>query len=131
MLRTQHACRSAHVHTHHRSPLVQALGVDNARVEVEEGAELPVLDGSAEGWTRGVRDAGVVAARDASGAQLPRTVPKPPNTVLVSEGDSFIVFNPEVSRSPSDPPPPRRLSFPPAAPPSCQARDTARQSHDL
>ena len=73
------------------------MGVDNARVEVEEGAELPVLDGSAEGWTRGVRDAGVVTALDPSGAQLPRSVPKPPNTVLVSEGDSFIVFNPEVS----------------------------------
>jgi len=89
--------RSAHVHTDDRPPLVQGLGVDNARVEVEEGAELPVLDGSAEGWTRGVRDAGVVAAVDASGAQLPRSVPKPPNTVMVSEGDSFVVFNPEVS----------------------------------
>ena len=27
--------------------------MDNARIEVEEGPELPVLDGSADGWVSG------------------------------------------------------------------------------
>ncbi|GLI69505.1 hypothetical protein VaNZ11_014139 [Volvox africanus] len=30
---------------------LEACGVDNARIEIEGGSELPVLDGSAEGWT--------------------------------------------------------------------------------
>jgi UDP-3-O-[3-hydroxymyristoyl] N-acetylglucosamine deacetylase len=79
----------------HLLSALEASGVDNARVEVEEATELPVLDGSAEGWVLGVRDAGVVKAKDAKGASLPRLVPKPPTHVKVSDGDAFVMFHPE------------------------------------
>ncbi|EFJ46631.1 hypothetical protein VOLCADRAFT_105382 [Volvox carteri f. nagariensis] len=38
---------------------LEACGVDNARIEIEGGDELPVLDGSAEGWTDEICRAGL------------------------------------------------------------------------
>lgn len=38
---------------------LEAMGVDNARIEIEGGCEIPVLDGSALGWALEVQFAGL------------------------------------------------------------------------
>ena len=38
---------------------LEALGVDNARIEIEGGCEVPVLDGSALGWVLEVQFSGL------------------------------------------------------------------------
>ncbi len=38
---------------------LEACGVDNARIEVEGGYELPVLDGSCLGWALSIQQAGL------------------------------------------------------------------------
>ncbi|GLC38711.1 hypothetical protein PLESTF_001691300 [Pleodorina starrii] len=38
---------------------LEACGVDNARIEIEGGVELPVLDGSAEGWVEQICSSGL------------------------------------------------------------------------
>ena len=35
----------------HLLSALEMLGVDNARIEVEGGSEIPIVDGSALGWT--------------------------------------------------------------------------------
>lgn len=35
----------------HLLSALEMLGVDNARIEVEGGSEVPIVDGSALGWT--------------------------------------------------------------------------------
>mmetsp|Transcript_11759 Transcript_11759/g.22429 ORF Transcript_11759/g.22429 Transcript_11759/m.22429 type:complete len:463 (+) Transcript_11759:218-1606(+) len=74
---------------------LEASGVDNARIEVQEGTELPVLDGSAEGWLGGVTDCGVVPAVCPKGKTRDRLAYKPSEPIVVSSGESFIMLHPE------------------------------------
>ncbi len=41
---------------------LEAYGVDNARIEIEGGSEVPVVDGSALGWMVGIEETGVKEA---------------------------------------------------------------------
>jgi UDP-3-O-[3-hydroxymyristoyl] N-acetylglucosamine deacetylase len=92
---------------------LEACGVDNARLEIESGAddedlagsewdgdvpllEVPVVDGSALGWTLEVQKSGVVEASAGGAAPGPRTAPAPQEMITVRDptGDGFISFYP-------------------------------------
>jgi UDP-3-O-[3-hydroxymyristoyl] N-acetylglucosamine deacetylase len=79
----------------HLLSALEASGVDNARIEVEEGTELPILDGSAEGWVLGIKDSGVVEAQSAAGETLARKAWRPKEPIVVSSGESFVMLHPE------------------------------------
>ena len=46
----------------HLLSALEACGVDNCRIEVEGGAELPIIDGSALPWCEAIMEAGIAAA---------------------------------------------------------------------
>ena len=46
---------------------LECCGVDNARIEMEGGYEVPVVDGSAQGWAMNVMVAGLQPAHSAKG----------------------------------------------------------------
>lgn len=71
----------------HLLATLYALGVDNARIEVE-GPELPVLDGSAKDWTERALAAGVIP-QDAEVAVLRLTRP-----LTLSDGDRQVILRP-------------------------------------
>uniref|UniRef100_A0A7S3R5S0 UDP-3-O-acyl-N-acetylglucosamine deacetylase n=1 Tax=Dunaliella tertiolecta TaxID=3047 RepID=A0A7S3R5S0_DUNTE len=87
---------------------LECCGVDNARIEIEGGRELPVLDGSALGWAMEVQFAGLRLAPEASSlgqeqeasAEEPMTpverlVASPQEVITVREADGFITLVPE------------------------------------
>ncbi|GFR46224.1 hypothetical protein Agub_g7768, partial [Astrephomene gubernaculifera] len=53
---------------------LEACGVDNARIEIEGGAEVPILDGSAEGWVAHIVVAGLRYAPSRPDLQVPGPV---------------------------------------------------------
>jgi len=96
MLCTKLGVEDATVSTvEHLLSALEACGVDNARIEVEDGPELPVLDGSADGWVSGIRDCGVVTATTQEGEAMQRLALKPQDPIVVQNGDAFIMLNPE------------------------------------
>ena len=65
---------------------LEACGVDNARIELEGGSEVPIVDGSSLGWCIELQKAGVRPAHEAAagaaggsaaGQQANRTAPSP------------------------------------------------------
>ena len=66
-----------------------ASGIDNARIEID-GAEVPLLDGSAKIWMEGIEKAGI------SSSPHPLISPPPPllEAVWVHDGDSFVAALP-------------------------------------
>lgn len=75
---------------------LEGCGVDNARIEIEGGEEVPVVDGSALGWALEVQKAGLVEAPAAGGAssRKARKAPAPMEMLTVAEGDAFVSFYP-------------------------------------
>ncbi|KAG1681298.1 hypothetical protein FOA52_007344 [Chlamydomonas sp. UWO 241] len=71
---------------------LEACGVDNARIEVDGGPELPLLDGSAYSWAAEIQDAGLTYAFRGDGEDEPerRLVLRPPGPIIVREGDAWI-----------------------------------------
>eukprot|EP00891_Asterochloris_glomerata_P004694 jgi/Astpho2/4694/Aster-00253 len=85
---------------HSVEALLSALeqsGVDNARIEIEGGHEIPVVDGSAMGWVIETQKAGLVPApiKDKASGKLDRLLEAPTSVVMVREGDAFVTFYPE------------------------------------
>lgn len=74
----------------HLLSALSCLGVDNARIEVD-GAEIPLLDGSALPWVEAIVQVGV----------LPQTSPRPvrilEQPIWVYEGDAFVAALPASS----------------------------------
>ena len=68
--------------------------MDNARIEIEGGAELPVVDGSAVGWVLDIRAAGVRPADGSGEGQSPALPHSPVDSLCLHEGDAFISFVP-------------------------------------
>jgi UDP-3-O-[3-hydroxymyristoyl] N-acetylglucosamine deacetylase len=64
-----------------------AMGVDNARIEID-GPEVPLLDGSAQGWVDRLLEAGLVAQ---SSPRIPLQIVEP---IWVRQGDSFVAALP-------------------------------------
>ncbi|KAK9904226.1 hypothetical protein WJX75_007256 [Coccomyxa subellipsoidea] len=81
-------------HVHSVESLLSALeccGVDNARIEIEGGEEVPVADGSAMGWAINIVVAGLQpahAANDSKGRTEKRRALKPTQVVTVQDGDA-------------------------------------------
>jgi UDP-3-O-[3-hydroxymyristoyl] N-acetylglucosamine deacetylase len=63
-LSTELAQGSAAVRTvEHLLSALSGMGVDNARIEID-GAELPLLDGSAQDWVNAITQSGIVTQKD-------------------------------------------------------------------
>lgn len=71
----------------HLLAALAALGVDNARIEID-GPEVPLLDGSAKGWAEAIVEAGTVAQAE------PRSAWTLPEPLCVQEGDAFVMARP-------------------------------------
>lgn len=104
-------------------PLLAALensGVDNARIEIEGGSEVPIMDGSAQGWCVEAQVARLqpapakegtpilivasekeleeqddnVTLRERTVNALPRTTPVLSSPIIIQEGDAMIALHP-------------------------------------
>ena len=80
--------------TEHLLSALEGFGCDNCVIEVSGGEEIPILDGSALPWVKGVRDAGVVDALDERGQQVKREFRTPERHFTVADGESFVSFYP-------------------------------------
>ncbi|KAF7041664.1 hypothetical protein CFC21_051429 [Triticum aestivum] len=78
----------------HLLSAMEALGVDNCRVEVSGGDEIPLLDGSAQEWVEAIRGAGLCAAEDISGQKLEKLAPKIDEPVYLRKDDCFVAAFP-------------------------------------
>ncbi|PKA52220.1 putative UDP-3-O-[3-hydroxymyristoyl] N-acetylglucosamine deacetylase 5 [Apostasia shenzhenica] len=69
-------CRGASVRTvEHLLSALEACGVDNCRIEIEGGEEVPILDGSAKCWVEAIEHIGLLEAVDYNGATKEKMVP--------------------------------------------------------
>lgn len=71
----------------HLLAALSGMGIDNARIEVD-GAELPLLDGSAQHWVDGIQEAGRVAQ------SALRVQPMLSQPVWLQEGDAWVAALP-------------------------------------
>jgi len=82
----------------HLLAALEALGVDNARIEVEGTGELPILDGSAYPFCYHAARVGLTAATAdgaPNGAETERRAWRLDEPVTVREGDAFISLYPD------------------------------------
>ena len=87
-LSTELRVDSAAVRTvEHLLAALAALGIDNARIEIN-GPEVPLLDGSAQGWVEAIREAGTEVQ-----AQL-RPVSILTQPICIQAGDAFVTALP-------------------------------------
>ena len=88
MLSTELVNGEAKIRTvEHLLASLAGMGIDNARIEVD-GAEMPLLDGSARSWTSAIAQAGMV---EQSSSRSSLIIPEP---VFVRKGDAFVAALP-------------------------------------
>ncbi|OAY65678.1 putative UDP-3-O-(3-hydroxymyristoyl) N-acetylglucosamine deacetylase 5 [Ananas comosus] len=58
----------------HLLSALEAMGVDNCRIEIEGGDEVPLLDGSAKEWVEAIEHVGLCAAEDSNGNNMDKLV---------------------------------------------------------
>jgi UDP-3-O-[3-hydroxymyristoyl] N-acetylglucosamine deacetylase len=88
MLSTELAVGEAAVRTvEHLLAALVGMGVDNARIEVNE-AEAPLLDGSAQEWAGAIAQVGIVTQSS------PRSMWSLQSPVWIREGDAFVAALP-------------------------------------
>ena len=88
VLSTQLAKGEACVRTvEHLLAALAGMGVDNARIEID-GAEVPLLDGSAQMWVEAIAQVGLVSQ------SVPRIVPKLLEPIWIYHGDAFVASLP-------------------------------------
>jgi UDP-3-O-acyl-N-acetylglucosamine deacetylase len=73
---------------------LEACGVDNCRIEIENGTEVPIIDGSAHGWTTLITRLGVIPCEEKTTKQVIKTN-KP--ILLNGNDDSFVGISPSPS----------------------------------
>uniref|UniRef100_A0A0D9VRE4 UDP-3-O-acyl-N-acetylglucosamine deacetylase n=1 Tax=Leersia perrieri TaxID=77586 RepID=A0A0D9VRE4_9ORYZ len=78
----------------HLLSAMEALGVDNCRVEVSGGDEIPLLDGSAQEWVEAIRGASLCAAKDSSGQKMEKLAPEINKPVYLQKSDCFVAALP-------------------------------------
>jgi UDP-3-O-[3-hydroxymyristoyl] N-acetylglucosamine deacetylase len=83
LLSTELASAEASVRTvEHLLAALAALGIDNARIEID-GAEVPLLDGSAQPWVKAIAQSGLVEQ------PAPRPVYSLREPIWIYQGDAF------------------------------------------
>jgi UDP-3-O-[3-hydroxymyristoyl] N-acetylglucosamine deacetylase len=88
MLSTELVQGEAKIRTvEHLLASLAGMGIDNARIEVD-GAEVPLLDGSARSWTRAIDQAGTV---EQSEVKSPSVILEP---IFVRHQDAFVAALP-------------------------------------
>ncbi|XP_074579027.1 putative UDP-3-O-acyl-N-acetylglucosamine deacetylase 1, mitochondrial [Curcuma longa] len=73
---------------------LEACGVDNCRIEIDGGEEVPLLDGSAKQWVEAIKEAGLYVANDHNGCSLEKLVPKLHEPLYLWHGNSFLIAFP-------------------------------------
>ncbi|KAJ1298170.1 hypothetical protein BS78_01G433300 [Paspalum vaginatum] len=78
----------------HLLSAMEALGLDNCRIEVSGGDEIPLLDGSAQEWVEVIQSAGLCVAEDSNGQKLEKLAPEIHEPVYLRRDDCFIAAFP-------------------------------------
>jgi len=87
-LSTELRVDSAAVRTvEHLLAALAALGIDNVRIEID-GPEVPLLDGSAQGWVEAIREAGTQVQ------EQPRPRRSLTQSICIQAGDAFVTALP-------------------------------------
>ncbi|KAG6552322.1 hypothetical protein Mapa_006175 [Marchantia paleacea] len=81
----------------HLLSALEGLGVDNCRIEITGGNEVPLLDGSALQWVEAIEEAGLSIALDKQGTLQSRKVLVINEPITVCHGDSFVAAFPAAS----------------------------------
>ncbi|CAM6090747.1 unnamed protein product [Calypogeia fissa] len=74
----------------HLLSALEGLGVDNCRIEIRNGREVPVLDGSALEWVKAIEHSGLSVAEDGEGSRILRRKIVLTEPLSVWHGDSFV-----------------------------------------
>ena len=91
MLSTELIQGDAKVRTvEHLLAALTGLGVDNARIEID-GAEVPLLDGSAQEWVSAIAEVGLVSQ------PVDRVTPSLTEPIWIYEGDAFVAAIPALA----------------------------------
>ena len=91
MLSTELIQGDAKVRTvEHLLAALTGLGVDNARIEID-GAEVPLLDGSAQEWVSAIAEVGLVSQA------VDRVTPSLAEPIWIYEGDAFLAAIPALA----------------------------------
>ncbi|WVZ56054.1 hypothetical protein U9M48_006640 [Paspalum notatum var. saurae] len=78
----------------HLLSAMEALGLDNCRVVVRGGDEIPLLDGSAQEWVEAIQSTGLCVAEDTNGQKLEKLAPEIHEPVYLRRDDCFIAAFP-------------------------------------
>ncbi|XP_020101056.1 probable UDP-3-O-acyl-N-acetylglucosamine deacetylase 2 isoform X4 [Ananas comosus] len=78
----------------HLLSALEAMGVDNCRIEIEGGDEVPLLDGSAKEWVEAIEHVGLCAAEDSNGNNMDKLVAELHVPVYLWRDGAFIVAFP-------------------------------------
>lgn len=78
----------------HLMSALEGLGVDNCRIEIEGGNEVPLLDGSAREWVEAIEESGLSIAKDYAGFGSARNAYVLDSPITVHQGDSFVAAFP-------------------------------------
>ncbi|KAG0476317.1 hypothetical protein HPP92_013158 [Vanilla planifolia] len=74
--------------------LSRACDVDNCRIEIKGGDEVPILDGSAKGWVEAIKHVGTCDSIDCNGKTKEKMAPMLCDPMYVCKRDPFIVSFP-------------------------------------
>ncbi|XP_010926104.1 probable UDP-3-O-acyl-N-acetylglucosamine deacetylase 1, mitochondrial isoform X2 [Elaeis guineensis] len=78
----------------HLLSALEACGVDNCRIEIESGDEVPLLDGSAKGWVEAIEQVGLCAAENSCGHNMDKLAPELHEPMYLRRNDSFVAAFP-------------------------------------
>ncbi|KAJ3673948.1 hypothetical protein LUZ60_005940 [Juncus effusus] len=78
----------------HLLSALEAVGVDNVRMEIEGGNEIPILDGSSKQWIELIKSTRLCVAKNHRGQKMEKLAPKLIEPIHLHKNDSFIVAFP-------------------------------------
>ncbi|NES86358.1 MAG: UDP-3-O-acyl-N-acetylglucosamine deacetylase, partial [Moorea sp. SIO2B7] len=91
ILSTELTSEQAQVRTvEHLLAALAASGVDNARIEID-GAEVPLMDGSAADWMEAITKVGIISSQEQPKEDFPYCLTSP---IWVHQGDAFVAAIP-------------------------------------
>ncbi|XP_010272373.1 PREDICTED: probable UDP-3-O-acyl-N-acetylglucosamine deacetylase 2 isoform X2 [Nelumbo nucifera] len=78
----------------HLLSALEAVGVDNCRIEIVGADEVPILDGSSRKWVEAIEQVGLSVAKDHDGNSTYKMAPYLLEPIHVTKSDSFLVAFP-------------------------------------